>query len=140
MNKKLILILIFAIPVVPALLFYIPPENPLAGVKTVGIIEPAEHKLAKVSQVLEGLNAALAKQNIEIVHDLAKADALIYGVELKFAEFEFKSASGGFAGNAYALLTVSRNNQESLLDLYVILDENGMKAYLVGRRFWEFWK
>ncbi len=141
MNRKLILILIFAIPVVPALLLFLPPADPLANVKTVGIIEPAEHKLVKVSQVLEGLELALKNEGMQIIHDLSRADALIYAVEIKEANFRFDSPSRAVEGYAHAVLTISRNNQESIMDLYVYPGRYlGLQAQLVGRRFWEFWK
>lgn len=117
-----------------------PTPNPLAGAQTVGIIEPAEKKLATVSQVLAGLESALSQRGLKMIHDLSQADALIYSVEIKNADFSFSPDKRTSIGRAHAVLLVSRNNQESVLDLYVMLNEQGMKAELVGRKAIEFWK
>jgi len=111
-----------------------PAPDPLKGVETVAVVGPGGQEPALAAEVLEGLEIALGERRIRIVADTAEADAVIT-IEPKEAEIRI-SAQGLWAR---VRCLVTRDGRRSVMDLYVTVDERGITARLVGRRFWEHW-
>lgn len=118
-----------------------PASDPLANVQTVAI-QPLGNNAkpsADSSQqppLVRGLEVALDDHHIRIVTDPEAADAVI-AVEFDTADIHLDKSGI----QATARLTVTKKNGErGVLFLNLNVDQDGIHAYLIQRKFWEFWK
>jgi len=116
-----------------AALFW-PTPDPFANVETVALASPEGRPLDLPGQVLDGLELALGERRIVIVSDPEQADAVIT-IEPQSAEIRIDEQ--GLRARVRGLLT--KDGQRYVLDLYVTLDEEGLRAKLVTKRPWELW-
>jgi hypothetical protein len=131
--------LVGALLIAALIIFLWPAPDPLQGVETVALAGPGGDGPGLASEVLQGLEIALGEHRIRIVEDPSQADAVITVEHVELQEIEVRLGEDGFA-RAHAVLLITKDRQKYLMDLYVTLDETGLKARLVGRKFWEFWK
>ncbi len=115
-------------------IFFWPTPDPFAGVEKVALARPKGGTLDLPRGVLDGLEVALGERRIVIVSDPAQADAVIT-IEPQSAEIRIDEQ--GLRARVRCLLT--KDGQRYVLDLYVTLDEDGLRAKLVTKRPWELW-
>lgn len=116
-----------------------PASDPLRGVETVAIAGPSGETSKLPPEVRGALEIVLDEHRIRIVPDRAQADAVITIERLDLQDLEIRLGEESYA-RLHAVVLVSKEGREYTMDLYVTLDEEGLKAKLVGRRPWEFWK
>jgi len=131
--------LVGALAIAATIVLLWPAPDPLQGVETVALAVPGEDQPGLASEVLRGLEIALGEQRIRIVEDPSDADAVITVERIELQEIEVRLGEGGFA-RAHAVLLITKDGRRYIMDLYVTLDERGLKARLVARKFWEFWR
>lgn len=131
MKRTFFWLVVFAI--MAAVLW--PAPDPLAGVETVALSTSS----APDADVLSGFEVALGQHRIRIVSDRAQADAVII-VEPQSADLNFKLDQEGFRGSATVRCLVTKGDQQTVMFLNLVVDDNGVHAELVGRKFWEVWK
>jgi hypothetical protein len=136
MNTKGWLIVAGVLVVAAAIVLLWPTPDPLAGVQTVAIAGPDGQRPGLASQVFEGLEIALDEHNIKIVASPSEADAIVF-IEPQAADIRIDDQ--GFRARVRCRVT-REDGSQSEMDLYVIVDEQGLTAKLESRRFWEFWK
>ncbi len=135
MNGKGWLI-VAGVLMVAALVVVLWPSDPLAGVETVAIAGPDAMAPALTSKVFDGLEIALGERRIRIVANASEADAVI---TLEPQEADIRINEQGFFARVRCLVTRDDGRQQ-VMYLYVTLDDQGLKARLESRKFFEFWK
>lgn len=136
MNAKGWIIIAGVLVVAVAIVLLWPASDPLAGVETVSIAGPDGQKLGLASEILEGLEIALDEHRIRIVANTSEADAIIT-LEPQAADIRIDEA--GFRASIRCLVT-RENGQQQVMYLNVTVNEQGLRAKLETRKFWEFWK
>ena len=121
-----------------------PAPDPLAGVETVAVrVGDGTQDPAGVD-VEQELQIVLGDRNIRIVSDEATADVVLEITDLtvNLGDFEISLSEAGLRGRASALCTLRnvRTGRTHVMDFHVRFDPNGVKADLVARKFWHFWK
>lgn len=113
-----------------------PAPDPLKGVESVAF----EEEPGIASEVVSGLKFALGDHEIEITNNPDEADAVITLIDASSADFNFSISDEGASGSIHAVLHLEyQDGRTSTMDLFVTLDENGIKAELKGRKFYEAW-
>lgn len=136
MKKRTLINMLIVIVVA---VFLWPAPDPLEGVESVALSTTDNSAVDFSSQILGGLEFALGKHQIRIVSDPNQADALL-AIEAQNAQIDLNFDDEGFRGSATIRCLVKKNGQESVMFLHITVDENGVQAQLVGRKFWEIWK
>jgi len=121
-----------------------PAPDPLTGVETVAVrVGDAAQDPAGVD-VEQELQIVLGDRNIRIVSDEATADVVLEVTDLtvNLGDVEISLSEAGFRGRVSALCTLRnvRTGRTHVMDFYVRFDQDGVKADLVARKFWHFWK
>jgi len=121
-----------------------PAPDPLAGVETVAVrVGDGTQDPAGVD-VEQELQIVLGDRNIRIVSDEATADVVLEITDLtvNLGDIEISLSEAGLRGRASALCTLRnvRTGRTHVMDFHVRFDPNGVKADLVARKFWHFWK
>lgn len=110
-----------------------PAPDPLKGVETVAIETPSGETVKLPPEVLDGLEIVLEGRQIRIVSDPEEADAVITLVPEEVT-IRISSETGL---EARALLWLTKDGKRYRLTLTVTLNEQGLTARLVSKRFWE---
>lgn len=111
-----------------------PAPDPLQGVETVAIATPSGETTPLLPpEVFDGLEIVLNDRQIRIVSDPSQADAVLTLVPEEVT-VRIRSETG-LEARARFLLT--KDGRRYRLDLVVTLNEQGLTARLVTRRFWE---
>ena len=121
-----------------------PAPDPLADVDTVAIRMRGEGSSHQGVNYQEELAVVLGGRDIRIVADESAADLLLSLDDLRvnLGDIEISLAEGRLRGRASAVCTVTdlRSGREYTMDFTLRFRDGEVKADLVGRRFWEFWK
>lgn len=123
-----------------------PAPDPLARVETVVIRPPDWEKEPANPAVrvpfMDGLTVTLGERNIRIVADPQAADAILVVRDIRVESLEFRLESGQLAGrvSATCVLTEARSGDTRTLDFVLEIKDGGVRATLVARKFWQFWK
>jgi hypothetical protein len=118
-----------------------PPSDPLAHVQTVAVqplsgTNPPPADSSQQPPLVRGLEIALNDHHIRVVTDPDAADAII---AIEFDKADIHLEKNGIQATARCLIT-KKNGERGVLFLTLNIDQTGMHAYLVERKFWEFWK
>lgn len=120
-----------------------PAPDPLAGVETVAVRvgdEPASGDVDFESE----LRVVLGDRDIEIVSDEASADVVLSLTDLRvnLGDIEISLTEGRLSGRASAecILTDVRTGEVHTMDFYLRFENGSVRAELVPRKFWQFWK
>lgn len=135
MKRFFLWLVVFAI--IAAVLW--PAPDPLAGVQTVALSTSSAPETDLAPNVLSGFEVALGQHRIRIVSDRAQADAVII-VEPQSADVNLQFGQDGFRGSATIRCLITKGDQQSVMFLNLTVDDNGVQAELVGKKFWEVWK
>jgi hypothetical protein len=122
-----------------AIVAFWPASDPLRGVETVAIAGPSGETAQLPPEVRGALEIVLDEHRIRIVQDRAQADAVITIERLDLQDLEIRLSEKSYA-RLHAVVLVSKEGREYTMDLHVTLDEEGLRAKLVGRKPWEFWR
>jgi hypothetical protein len=120
-----------------------PAPDPLAGVETVAV--RVGDRPASGDVDFEGeLRVVLGDRDIEIVSDEASADAVLSLTDLRvnLGNVEISLTEGRLSGRASAecVLTDVRTGEVHTMDFYLRFENGSVRAELVPRKFWQFWK
>jgi len=120
-----------------------PAPDPLAGVETVAVRvgdRPASDDVDFESE----LRVVLGDRDIEIVSDEASADAVLSltGLRVNLGNVEISLTEGRLSGRASAecALTDVRTGEVHTMDFNLRFENGLVRAELVPRKFWQFWK
>ena len=120
-----------------------PAPDPLAGVETVAVRvgdRPASGDVDFESE----LRIVFGNRDIEIVSDEASADAVLSLTDLRvnLGDVEISLTEGRLSGRASAecVLTDVRTGEVHTMDFYLRFENGSVRADLVPRKFWQFWK
>ena len=120
-----------------------PAPDPLAGVETVAVRvgdRPASGDVDFESE----LRIVLGDRDIEIVSDEASADAVLSLTDLRvnLGDVEISLTEGRLSGRASAecVLTDVRTGEVHTMDFHLRFENGSVRANLVPRKFWQFWK
>jgi len=115
-----------------------PASDPFAGVKAVSIagIEGTPVPPNVRDSTSAGLEITLKDRQIKIVANAAEADATL---EIKLDETGFQLDKNGLRISTVCILT-KKNGERHVMDLYITVDQEGIQAKLVERKFWQVWK
>jgi hypothetical protein len=142
-RRSWILVGASTVVVAVAVLLAWPAPDPLAGVDTVAL-RIGDEAVSPVVDFAGELRVVLGRRNLRIVSDERTADAVLAltNARLGLGNIELALAGGKFSGRATAVCRVVnvRTGRAYVMDLVVTLRDGDVRANLVGRRFWEFWK
>lgn len=130
--KRWVLFLLI-VGIAAGIVFLWPAPDPLQGVESVAIATPSGETAKLPPEILDGLEIVLNDRQIRIVSDPSQADAVITLVPEEVT-VRIRSETG-LEARARFLLT--KDEKRYKLDLVVTLNEQGLTARLVTKRFWE---
>ena len=120
-----------------------PAADPLAGIESVAIRVGDEPQPAAVNFDDE-LRVVLGDRGIRIVADEGSADVVLSLTDLRvnLGDIEISLTEGSLSGRASAecVLTDVRTGEVHTMDFHVRVENGTVRAELVARKFWEFWK
>jgi hypothetical protein len=120
-----------------------PAPDPFAGVDTVAL-RIGDEAASPVVDFAGELRVVLGRRDLRIVSDEQAADAVLAltNARLGLGDIELALAGGKLSGRATAVCRIVnvRTQRDYVMDLVVTLRNGDVRANLVGRRFWQFWK
>jgi hypothetical protein len=120
-----------------------PAPDPFVGVGTVAL-RIGDEAVSPVVDFAGELRVVLGRRNLRIVSDERTADAVLAltNARLGLGDIELALAGGKLSGRATAVCRIVnvRTQRDYVMDLVVTLRNGDVRANLVGRKFWEFWK
>jgi len=123
--------------------FLWPASDPLAGVERVAIRSSDWPTSGGIDWDGE-LRVVLGDRDIRIVSDPSTADVILELTEfaLRLADVELSVRRGAIRGRASAVCTLTdvKTGEVHVMDFVVTVEDGVVRADLVPRRFWEFWK
>jgi hypothetical protein len=121
-----------------------PPSDPLAGVETVAVRVGDEQGPSGTVDFESELRVVLGDRDIRIVSDEAAADIVLLLTDLRvhLGDIEISLTEGRLSGRASAecILTDVRTGEVHTMDFTLRIENGTVRAALVARRFWQFWK
>ncbi len=144
MNRRAwVLLCVGLVVVAVAAVLAWPPADPFAGVKTVALRTSVESASPAVDVAAE-LEVVLGNRNLRIVSDERAADVVLAVTNARFdlGNVQLALNGGKLSGRVTAVCRVVnvKTNRAYVMDLVMTLRDGNVRANLVGRRFWEFWK
>ncbi|MFC2079507.1 hypothetical protein ACFLSZ_05975 [Candidatus Bipolaricaulota bacterium] len=146
MNSKtkwivgLIGILIVA---VLAIVFW-PAPDPLAGVETVAVRVGDDSPSSSAVDFEEELSLVLSGRDIRIVSEESSADLVLSldDFSINLGDIEISLTEGSLRGKASAVCIVTdvRTGEVHTMDFVIRFQDGDVRAELIARKFWEFWK
>ena len=134
---SVILVAIFVIVLLPA-------RDPLTGVETVVVRFGDGGSRSDRVDFEEELQIVLGDRNIRIVSDEDAADVILELTDLtvRLGDVEISLSEAGFRGRASAICTLRdvQTGETHIMDFHVEFDQDGVRADLVPRKLYEFWK
>jgi hypothetical protein len=142
-RRSWILVGASAVVVAVGVILAWPAPDPFAGVDTVAL-RIGNEASSSVVDFADELRVVLGRRDLQIVSDERTADAVLAltNARLGLGDVELALTGGKVSGRATAVCRVVnvRTGRAYVMDLVVTLRDGGVRASLVGRRFWEFWK
>ncbi len=121
-----------------------PAPDPLAGVRTVAIRVGNEPSPAGVLDLEAALRIKLGDRDIRIISDEGSADAVLAltaaRLNLGNVEVNFTSGTVNARATAVCRITDVRTGRSHVMDFRVVAANGVVRANLVARKFWQFWK
>ncbi len=133
MRMKRWILIAVIVAVAAGIVVLWPAPDPLQGVETVAISTPSGEGVKLPPEVFDGLEIVLNDRQIRIVSDPEEADALITLIP----EEVTVRISRETGLEVRALLQLTKDGKLYQLNLVVTLNEQGLTARLVSKRFWE---
>lgn len=137
------LVCVSVVVIAAAIVLAWPAPDPFKGAETVALRagnEPADSTVDFVGE----LRVVLGDRNLRIVSDEREADVVLSltNVRADLGNVQLELAGGKLSGRATAVCRVVnvRTGRAYVSDLVITLRDGLVRADLVGRRFWEFWK
>ena len=145
MNRRTMMVTAAVLLGTALAVFFWPAGDPLAGAEAVALTlsdAGASEEAAGQGMLIRGLTVVLEERGITMVEDPAEADILLEISEVRLEEAELTLGEGGLSGklSATCLATDLRTGEAHRLFLYVTLEDGVLKARLVTRKFWQFWR
>jgi len=135
---------VVGVALVIAVVLLWPAPDPLAGVRTVALRVGDEPASPSVVDLEAELRIVLGDHDIQIVSDEESADAVLAltAARLNLGNVEMNFASGRISARASAVCRIInvRTGRSHVMDFRVVAANGEVRADLVPRRFWEFWK
>ena len=136
------LIAVLAVAVLAVILW--PASDPLAGVETAAVQLGDEPARPSGVDFESELSVVLGDRNIRIVGNESEADVVLSLTDLtvNLGDIEISFGDGSFRGRASAVCTLAdvRTGKVHVMDFHISVENGAVRAELVGRKFWEFWK
>lgn len=133
-----------ALAAIVAVVLLWPAPDPLAGVRTVALRVGNEPAPAAVVDLEAELRIVLGRHDIRIVSDEGSADAVLAltAARLNLGNVEVNFTSGSVSARASAVCRITdvRTGRSHVMDFRVAVAKGEVRADLVARRFWQFWK
>jgi len=121
-----------------------PAPDPLANVDTVAIRVGNEPSSPQVIDFETQLELVLSGRNIRVVSDEAEADLVLSldDFRVNLGDIQISLTDGNLQGKASAVCIVTdvETGKTHTMDFTIQLKHGEVRAQLVGRKFWEFWK
>ena len=121
-----------------------PAPDPLAGVDTVVVRVGDESPSSQVYDFVEELSLVLSGRNIRIVPDESSADLVLSldDFRINLGDIEISLTEGSLRGKASAVCIVTdvRTGETYTMDFVLQFENGDVRAELIGRKIWEFWK
>lgn len=125
-------------------LFVWPAPDPLANVGTVAIRVGSEASSSEAFDFETELALVLSGRDIRVVSDESTADLVLSldDFRVNLGDIEISLTEGSFRGKASAICIVTdvSTGKTHTMDFVIQVENGDVRAELVGRRFWEFWK
>ena len=133
-----------AAAVVVAIVLLWPAPDPIACVHTVALRVGNEPAPAGIFDLEAELRVVLGNHDIRIISDEGAADAVLAltAARLNLGNVEVNFASGTVSGKASAVCRITdvRTGRSQIMDFHAVVKNGQVRAYLVPRRFWQFWR
>ena len=122
-----------------------PTPDPLGGVDTVAIRVGSNDAMPSQAVDFETeLGLVLSGRNIRVVPDKSAADLVLSldDFRVNLGDIEISLTEGTLRGKASAICVVTdvRTGKTHTMDFVVQIENGDVRAELVGRKVWEFWK
>lgn len=121
-----------------------PAPDPLRGVDTVALRLGNELVPSAWLDWESELRVVLGRRDIRIVSDEWAADAVLAltDLQLRLGDVQVNFSNGSVSGRASAVCRITdvRTGRSQVMDFVLRISDGKVRADLVGRRFWEFWK
>lgn len=121
-----------------------PAPDPLTGVETVALRVSDNSPSSQAFNFSEELSLVLSGRSIRIVADEASAQLVLSldDFRINLGDIEISLTAGSLRGRASAICTVTdvRTGETHTMDFVIQIEDGDVRAELVGRKIWEFWK
>jgi hypothetical protein len=121
-----------------------PAPDPLAGAETVAIRIGNEPSSGGSIDYAEELRVVLSGRNLRIVSDESAADLVLVlnDFRVNLGDIQVSLTNGQLNGKASAVCVVTdvRTGNVHTMDFVLRFQNGDVKAELVARKFWQFWK
>ncbi len=121
-----------------------PAPDPLANVDAVTIRVGNEPSASESFDFHTQLELVLSGRNIRVVSDEAAADLVLSldDFRVNLGDIQISLTDGNLQGKASAVCIVTdvRTGKTHTMDLTMQLENGDVRAELIGRKFWQFWK
>ena len=136
-------LILAGVALVVAVVLLWPAPDPLAGVETVAVRVGSSSRPAGLD-VQSELDVILGDRNIRIVSDESAADMVLELTDftVNLGNIEISLTDGSFRGRATAVCTLTdpATGKTYLMDFVIEVQNDRVRADLVARKFWQFWK
>jgi hypothetical protein len=133
---------IVAVSIVVVVLW--PAPDPLAHADTVAIRVGNDEPSASGIDYREELGIVLSGRNLRIVSDESTADVVLVlnDFRVSLGDIEISLTNGQVNGRASAVCVVTdvRTGEVHTMDFLLRFENGDVRADLVARKFWQFWK
>jgi len=121
-----------------------PAPDPLANVDAVAVRVGHGAAASEAFDFEAELGVVLSGRNIRVVSDEASADLVLSLDNFSFnlGDIQISLTDGNFQGKASAVCVVTdvRTGKTHTMDFMIQVENGHVRAELVGRKFWQFWK
>ena len=121
-----------------------PAPDPLAGADTVAVRVGGDSSSSQAFDFEKELGLVLSGRDIRIVADESSADLVLSldDFRINLGDIEISLTEGSLRGQASAVCVVTdvRTGETHTMDFVLTFENGDVRAELVGRKVWEFWK
>ena len=142
-NKWIVGLTAIVVAVVLVLLLW-PAPDPLADVETVAVRVGNGASSSQAVDFETELGLVLSGRNIRVVPDESSADLVLSldDFRINLGDIEISLTDGDLRGKASAICIVTdiRTGKTHTMDFVIQIENGDVRAELIGRKIWEFWK
>ena len=129
---------------VVALLLLWPAPDPLADANTVAVRVGSNARPSHAVDFEAELELVLSGRNIRVVADESAADLVLSldDFRVNLGDIEISLTEGTLRGKASAVCVITdvRTGETHTMDFVIRIENGDVRAELIGRKVWEFWK